>query len=883
MIGDAARWERIQALFHAALELPEIHRRAFLENECGEDAALSSDVLALLAEDARGSTLLEGDLVDVAHDVLDGPVPVPRTIGRHRVLGRLGQGGMGVVYLAEREDLAARVAIKMLRDASLSPARRERFATEQRTLAQLNHPNIARLYDADVAADGTPYFVMEHVEGVPLTTYCSARGSSIAELLRLFRAACEAVQFAHRHAIIHRDLKPSNIMVTADGVVKLLDFGISKQLESLDAPADPTQTGLRLMTPAYAAPEQMRGEPVGVYTDVYALGVVLYELLTGALPFDLSRLTPGQAETTILEREPEKPSVAAGPSAVAVARSAWKDLDVLCLTAMHKDPQRRYRTVEALVRDIDHFLKAEPLDARPDTLGYRAGKFLRRNSRPVAAAALVVAAVISLVTIYTLQLTEQRNRAQTEAAKAGKLSEYLIGLFEASDPYTSDADDVDVRTLLERGEQRAEELASEPAVHAQMLDVLGRVYIMLSDYDRAEALLTRALTLRRALRDAPLDVAETLMNVGNLRVHTGEYESAELALREALAIREQHLPSDDADVATTLDELGVILGGKGEYQAAVEVLLRGLRIRETIYDGAHADLGSSYNNLAVNLYYLGDNTSAERYYRQALSVDSVVYGPDHPSLATDLANLGKLFENRGDLAEAERLLTDALRIRRAALGEAHFETAMSLNQLGGTLQLKGDFDAAERHIREALAIREHILGPDDPGVATSVNGLGLILQLREDFDAAESMFRRAADIYRSALGARHRYTGIALCNLGSVLTLEGEVEAAQRIFRDCIDIMQEVHPPGHPELAYNTSRFGALLAAQSRYVEAEPLLRESHEALDSHYGADHQRTREAAKRLLDLYVAWNRPEQADSIRQIPGLASQSLKSTPIVR
>src|SRR5580700_1740770 len=344
---DSARWERIQILFHEAADLAEPEQRSFLKSACSDDG-LIADVLALLEEDARGTSLLDRDLAHVAHDVLDEAAPVSllfKEFGPYRIKEALGEGGMGVVYLAERIDLGSLVAIKLLRDAWLSPARRERFTSEQRTLAQLNHPSIARLYDADTLDDGTPWFVMEYVEGVPLTDYSSQHACSIEERLQLFRAVCEAVQYAHQHAVIHRDLKPSNILVKPDGTIRLLDFGIAKQLESLEAPAgrDQTLTGLRLMTPAYAAPEQVRGERVGIQTDVYSLGVILYELLTGGPPFDLSKLTPGEAEAVIVGQDPEKPSTIAprsvetNPGILSVGKSARADLDVLCLSAMHKD------------------------------------------------------------------------------------------------------------------------------------------------------------------------------------------------------------------------------------------------------------------------------------------------------------------------------------------------------------------------------------------------------------------------------------------------------------------------------------------------------------------------------------------------------------------
>ena len=367
---DSTRWQKVQSLFHEAADMPPAEQRVFLETRCGDDSALVSEVLILLEEDARGGSLLDSDVAEVASQIFSDPssgrLPF-KEFGPYRIKRALGEGGMGVVYLAEREDLGNEVAIKILRDAWVSPARRERFNVEQRTLAQLNHPSIARLYDADTSPDGTPFFVMEYVEGVPLTDFCRTMRCTIPERLRLFRAVCEAVLYAHQHAVIHRDLKPSNILVKQDGSIRLLDFGIAKHLENLGELVDQTVTGLRLMTPAYAAPEQIRGEQVGIHSDVYSLGVVLYELLAGRLPFDLSSCTPVQAEKVLTEQEATKPSDAAAKSAasaeasgsaVSASRAAWADLDVLCLTAMHKDPQRRYQSVEALIRDVDHYLTA---------------------------------------------------------------------------------------------------------------------------------------------------------------------------------------------------------------------------------------------------------------------------------------------------------------------------------------------------------------------------------------------------------------------------------------------------------------------------------------------------------------------------------------------
>ena len=308
---DGNRWTQIQSLFHEAADLPKDQQRAYLASACGNDDILMADVLTLLEEDARSSSLLDRNVAHVAHQILNDNSPQPaafQEFGHYKIKHVLGEGGMGVVHLAEREDLGSLVAIKLLRDAWLSPARRERFAVEQRTLAQLNHPSIARLYDAGILADGTPWFVMEYVDGLPLTEYCRQRKCSIDQRLRLFHAVCEAVLYAHQNAVIHRDLKPSNILVKNDGSVRLLDFGIAKQIDGADSDADQTRTAMRMMTPAYASPEQIRGERVGIQTDVYSLGVILYELLAERLPFDLANRTPSEAETLLAQTEPQKPS-----------------------------------------------------------------------------------------------------------------------------------------------------------------------------------------------------------------------------------------------------------------------------------------------------------------------------------------------------------------------------------------------------------------------------------------------------------------------------------------------------------------------------------------------------------------------------------------------
>lgn len=410
---DPGRWERVQALFHSAAELDQTAWPQFLEHECGGDSALASEVKRMLEQDGRAS-LLDRDVTEVAGDLLGSALSSSfRESSPYRIQRMLGEGGMGVVYLAERSDLGNLVAVKVLRDGWLSPDRRGRFAAEQRMLAKLNHPSIARLYDANTLPDGTPWFAMEYVDGVPLTEYCRRNKATIEERVRLIRTVAEAVQYAHEHGVVHRDLKPSNILVKSDGSLRLVDFGIAKQL---DPDRAVTRTQFRPMTPAYASPEQLRGEPVGVSTDVYSLGMVLYELLAGELPFDLRHMTAAEAEAMITGGEPPRPSAAVAREVRSTrAKTAWAKLDALCVAAMQKDPRERYSSIAALIRDIDHYLNDEPLDARPDSWPLSMARFARRNWR-VAAAMLAVSGVATALALNISRKTSPTTvRNQTVA------------------------------------------------------------------------------------------------------------------------------------------------------------------------------------------------------------------------------------------------------------------------------------------------------------------------------------------------------------------------------------------------------------------------------------------------------------------------------------
>ena len=874
---DSLRWKQMQALFHDAADLPESEQRAFLKSACGEDEALIADVLAMLEEDARSVSMLDRDVSQVAQQIFGESIPASlstKDFGPYRIIRILGEGGMGVVYLARREDLGNLAAIKILRDAWLSPARRERFATEQRMLAQLNHPFIARLYDADTLEDGTPWFVMEYVEGVPLTEYCSQHQLSIRERLELFRSVCNAVQYAHQQAVIHRDLKPSNILVKSDETVRLLDFGIAKQIETLDVSANQTLTGLRLMTPAYASPEQIRGGQVGVQTDVYSLGVILYELLVGRLPYDLSKLTPGEAELVIVEQEPERPSLAAkrtavagkDPLAISVSKASWADLDVLCLTAMHKDARRRYRSVEALIRDIDHFLKGEPLEVRADTWGYRLGKFVRRNRRTVSAMALVFIIVVGLVIFFTVRLARARNAALAEAARTHRIQQFMLNLFEGGEEEAGPPDTLRVVTMVDRGVQEAQALNREPAVQAELYQTLGNIYEKLGRVDQADSLLHSALRQRKSLFGKDnAEVAESLVALGLLRTAQAQYDKAERLVREGLEMKKRNSPPNDPGIAKAISALGRVYEDQGMYEKAIPVLEEAARIQSAGGSG-NADLATSLTELANCHFYQGHYAISESLNRRALEMDRQIYGEHHPHVADDLINLGAIQFEGGRYSESEGFYRQALDITRSWYGKDHQETASALTMLGRTLIAEGRIDEAGEMLREALAIQERVYGAVHPRVASALNELGRVAQQQGKLDDAEADFRRMADIYRSVYHNKHYLIGIALANLAGVYVDRKDYASGERLFREVLQRYAETLSVDHLYVGIARIRLGRVLVLQHRYREAEMESLAGYEIMMKQTSPPKRWLKTACEDLEAVYTALNRPEKSRKFR-----------------
>lgn len=814
MPGDAD-WERLATLFETLVALAPGEREAELRRLSVDDSALSEKLAAMLAADGGRVLSLDRDPLALAGSLLDAGPMEPRVIGAYRLERMLGEGGSAVVHLAVRADLGHRVAIKFLRDAWLSPLRRERFLGEQRMLAQLSHPAIAQFHDADVLPDGTPWLAMEYVEGLPITDYCDLRGLGALDRLRLIRRVAEGVRHAHQQAVIHRDLKPSNILVTNDGDVKIVDFGIAKQIEG-GGDSGETRTGLRMLTPAYAAPEQLDSSRIGTYTDVYALGVVSYQLLTGRLPFVLDGLSVSEAATVIAQRHPAPPSADAGPG---LARHLRGDVDVLLATAMHADVDRRYRDMDAFIRDIDHLLAEEPLEARPDSLRYRAGKFARRNAGAVIMVLAASAAMVSLVTFYTIRLREARDAALAETARVEGVQRFTQNLFEGGDASAAPPETLRVLTLLERGVQEARSLTADPRAQGELFFTLGGIYQKLGRLERADTLMLAGLERRRATRGArdPM-TADGLVALGLLRMDQARYADAERSVRDAMAIHAERHPPDHPSHATDRVALGRIVEARGDYPGALTVLRDAVRMHAA-RDSTSPDYVAAATALANTQFYAGNYDAADSLNRRILALDRQRHGPRHPTVAEDLINLGAAEFERGKYREAEGYYREALDITRGWYGENHPATAANLTMLGRALVRAERWEEATSSLEQALAIRERVFGMNHPNVASTVNEIGTVELRRKRWDEAERHYQRAAQIYRTAYDGKHYLIGIALSNLGSVRMGRTDFVGAERVLREALQRFTETLPADHSNIAIARIKLGSALLGQRRYAD----------------------------------------------------------------
>jgi serine/threonine-protein kinase len=866
----AERWQQIDEIFQSALDCEPEGRAALLESACAGDLELRAEVESLLASHEKAG-LTAARVFQDGFRLLEQQATQLREaskVGPYRVVRELGRGGMGSVYLAARADEAYEklVAIKIIRRGLDTDDIIHRFRSERQILASLDHPNITRLLDAGSTEDGLPYFVMEYIEGEPIDGYCDARKLNITERLKLFQQVCAAVRYAHQNLVIHRDIKPENVLVTKDWVPRLLDFGIAKLLGAGSEARDATATAARRLTPEYASPEQVRGEPITTATDVYSLGVLLYRLLTGHSPYRATISSATDLERAICQEEPERPSAAisrpipesggtvgsaslradtartgkSDPSATRegtsdkLRRRLQGDLDNIILMALRKEPQRRYASVEQFSEDITRHLSDLPVIARADTRGYRTAKFIQRHKAGVAATALVFATLTGGIaaTLWQAHIArQQRDRARVEQAKADRIKSFLTDTLTFSSPeYTSSNpaknQDAKVSEVVDKAAKRAEtELADQPEVLAEVQSTIGGVYAAQGRYEQAEAML-------RAAREKSLrlygpnshQTAEVSGALANVLLSRGKPDEADALFRQDIEIERQLMAEgrgNTKNLAYAFAGYGGMLDQRND-QRADGYLREVLKYSSAFTGKERTIIAMTYNDLASEAYARGNDGESERYIRAALDEYRKLPPATYVEMATALSNLGALLIKKGKYDEAEPYVLEGLELRRKILGNAHTSTAMALYRLSDLRYRQGRYPDAEAAAQESIDVFKRALpAPQDNALFTnSILQMGMVLQRMGRLHEAEAYDRQALGIRTRLLPKGNQLIGKAEAILGECLTLQKRYSEAEPLLLDSYHIYQSTTVSGSSQRAESAQRLYALYSGWGNLKKA---------------------------------------------------------------
>jgi len=876
------RWQQVESLFVMALELPPGERDHFLAEACAGQPGLREEVDSLLVADAASAA---GEFLDTPiaqalgqlHEEAEGS-RVGQVVGPYRLTGELGHGGMGRVYRAERGDdqYRAEVAIKFVQGALANPGLVARFRAERQILADLTHPNIARLLDGGTAPDGTPFLVMERIAGQPIDRFCDEHDLGLRARLQLFVRVCRAVEYAHQSLVVHRDLKPSNILVTEGGEPKLLDFGIAKLVEPGEQEEESTL--LRALTPAYASPEQVRGQRVTVASDVYSLGVVLYRLLAGREPHQLRGLSPGEVERVLADVAPERLGAAARRGGLAWAPALAGDLDTIVQKAMGKTPADRYPTVAALREDLERFLEGRPVRARPASAAYRLRKFVSRSRREVAAGTLGLLLVIALTAWYVTRVAAERDRARQAATEAEQVSAFMTSLFAGADPGLNGGASLTARALLDSGVVRIDrELADQPVIRAALKTTMARAYLNLGLWPDAERLAAQVVQTRRAAlgpMTSATFAAELLL--AEILDQQSKVDSARQVALGVLARRPHTGTIADTGIAAAQSLIAVIDQKTGRYAEAESLFAVALEAWHRWTGPAHPRYLGTLGDFAGYLFEKGDMVAADTLRRAQLAGMLRALGPLHRDIAPVYGNLAMVQERLMRPAVAESLYRREIALTSRLYGESQPALAGAYLGLGRNLVRMGRFAEAEAATERALALDQAVAaGQPSRNVAYDHRALAEVQRLAGRLAQAEANYRIALRLYEPLTAPGEVTLAIPLAGLGMVRLARGAPQEAEALLRRALAIWEATVQPPHIRLPITRSQLGAALLALGRLTEAESLLVPAYAVMQRDSLIPGVERADARRWLLALYGAQGRA--ADSLR----IAESPLLLTPL--
>lgn len=884
---SADRYQRAKAIFLDACDLAASRREEFVREACADDVDLRRAVDELLEADAAPLPAFDAQAPrERLEGLLDGeretrPTALPKRIGRYRVVGLIGAGGMGAVYEAEQESPKRRVAVKVLRPGLATLGALRRFEHEAQLLGRLEHPGVARIYEADVgeveSAEGQattqPYFAMELVKGEPLDQH--AAGLALRDRLLLLARICDAVHHAHTRGVIHRDLKPANILVepapTPDdpGQPRILDFGVARLTNAdIHEASIATSPGQILGTLGYMSPEQVAGSPDDLDTrsDVYSLGVILFELLSGAAPVDLSHTSIPEAARRIREDEPTRLGT--------LAPSLRGDVETIAHKALEKDRDRRYQSAAELADDIRRHLRDEPISARPPSAAYQLRKFARRN-RTLVGAAGIVAIVLVAASILSTWLAvrasnardlaeEERTAAVNEAKKYRAVLEFLQDMISAANPEVGpNRADATIKQVLDIAARDVAEgaLDDTPDVAVAVKATIGNTYRALDDYDKAIEYLRESVTLgTRRHPEGNEDLSWALNKLARTLQDSGEFEESERHFRHALVMRDRIYGRESAETAIILNNLGWLRIEMGDMDEGEQLLTESLEIRRRVFGERHGEVATSLNNLALVKLRRGEPQRAAEMLRESLDIDLELKGELHPNVASTTHNLATALKGMGRYEEAEELYRKALGLRVEMFGERHTMVANAYGSLGSLLHVMGRLDEAEADLRLAYEMDRDLRGADHPRTLESAVKLGRVLTELGSLTEADALLAPALATLDVELGRRHRRSISARVALGRLRWEQGRAEDAEQYFTTAEVVARDVLGLGHPDLARVLVARARCLMALERLTEAESDLLEAHAIFEESGPPDARR--KCARALADLYEAWGRLDES---------------------
>jgi|AntRauTorcE11897_2_1112592.scaffolds.fasta_scaffold00097_42 serine/threonine-protein kinase len=867
-------WQRVEAVLDQALDLPEVQRKKFINEQCKGQPKLKGEITRMLESISRSEGWLETpeeykrDMYDeMADDVQllsSDKYLVGTEVGSYLIKEKIAEGGMGVVFLAEHSsaDIEHKVAIKIIRSGKATQENIKRFEREQRILAGLNHSGIARLFNAGATEDGAPYIIMEYVDGIPIDEYCIEQNCSLDYKIDLFKDILQAVRYAHENLVIHRDLKPGNILVDAEGNIKILDFGISKLLED-EKDNSLTKTGTRLLTPRYAAPEQVLQKNITTATDLYALGIIFYQLLSGEHPFDFAELSQYEIEQTILNQEAANPSTKV--LELKLQKKLQGDLDAIALKAIRKESDQRYRVANEFLEDLKNYNQGIPVSAVEDSFRYRSQKFFKRHKRAVAIAAGMLLLVVGLTGFYTWRIAQERNVAQIEAERAKQIKEFTFQIFGSINPDFSGRlpKDITATELLKSGTKTIhQELQNQPAIYVELMTSVGNSLQSFDEHESAISALEKALQKSREIPNNSLQTANVLMSLANINNTIENPAKAKELVQESINTVQIETPAAFQQLAYSHSKLGFSFALEGDYTAAKKNYIKA----DSLYfkSGSQKSL-SRYDNLrslAEIQIRLEDYENAEKNILNTLNFYKSYYDTLNPDIARTQSMLGNFYSRIGQYDKANKYLNDALENNYKLWDEENSNTASIYGMLALNYLEIRDLNKAIDAIQKNVALVKKIRGKESYRYSISLNNLALIQSTRKEFKQAKINYNEALNIKKRLLPSNHPSLAIAYYNFGSFLDQQKEHREAITYFEKAIAIDKEALGIESVGVAIDNNRLASSLVAIKEYSRADSLFANAQSILQRELPKNHKRIAENLVGQGKLFIALNQFESA---------------------